>query len=694
MRCNRPHTLTDTCRKGVFSAIMAATAAMLLLCQVGASHAQPAPSSTPDTAETLFQQDPPPKKKPKQPKKKKPKEPPEQEQATPLPADSVAVDSVEQRRSRQPQAPSFEPDTTAPALPEMRSLRIDRTVYWRTGYKDAGEALGITPGLFPRQSSYFAEPFHLVPPGGGSEDLLVLYRGRPFNDPVTGAASLSAIAVGEIGYADYTPVWNGLGRSSSGPVLELHTPYRYPTRPLTRIAYRQGLYSLGHADWRIQQKVSPFFRYHIGIDGGEYAGRKPNTDSKTIYLRLGGRQKIYDWGWLELAWMQNRIDFGYANEPGIRRTHRNDLDAIFTRSTHSDSVNWLAAAWYVRSERKYLGGREDGNRLGMRLRFQRQFSVHELAFQTDVERTAALFGTFPIRENPKGERLVTGVTASDKLTLGLLNTDIALRGELGDRAVHPDGRGRKLLPRLGGTGSVDIGDTLGHGLLGLASLGWRWPSLDQSYGFWAINSPERYNDLFPVPDSSFTYSGNAALDPVGGLFAGGGYRYRFSEDRLVKLTAGYRKYIDPVVTVETQPKHFTRETGEDVDGLEFTGFAWTPSWGPWSMTGAWTWSALPDEGVPVPNTWGFAGLRFEKFFYEGQLRVRASTDARYWGSYTYLGVEEPGVWHLNALLSVKVISFEIYIGNINILSNQYEFQPGYPSMFREEIWGVRWTLWN
>ena len=46
----------------------------------------------------------------------------------------------------------------------------------------------------------------------------------------------------------------------------------------------------------------------------------------------------------------------------------------------------------------------------------------------------------------------------------------------------------------------------------------------------------------------------------------------------------------------------------------------------------------------------------------------------------------------DGLISVQVLSFEVYWGTNNLLSNQYEFIPGWPSMFREEIWGVRWTL--
>ncbi len=636
-----------------------------------------------------------PKKPPIPGSKPVPSALPAESDSTLLPYDSLATDSLaDQRRRRQRSAPAFVPDTTAPAPALFPAMRFERDVFWRISYKDAGEAIGIAPGLFPRQSSYYAEPFHLTPPGGDGRDLLVLYRGRPFNDPVTGAATMSAFAVEEMASYDLSPTWSGVGPSSSGPVLKLNQPYRYPVKPMTRVIYRQGFYGLGHADWRIQQKVSPYFRYYFGLDYGQYEGRKPNTDSQPTWIRLGGRQKLYDWGYLDFAWMQNRIEYGYADRSGIRRTHRNDVDLAFTRNTHGDSLRWTAAGWYVRSERKYYRGKEDGNRLGFRFNHQRQLTNREVELQLDVERTAALFGTFPVIENPKGDRTVAGLTASDKLTLDLFTAGLSLRAETGNRAEKADGSGERWLTRFGGTVNAELGDSTGHGLLGLATLGWRWPSLDESYGFWKTNTPERYVDLFPVPDSILSYSGNGALDPVGGLFAGGGYRYRINERYHLRVMAGYRKYIDPINVVMTAPKTYTRETGDDVDGLEVTGFAWLPVWGPFSTTGSWTMSSLPDEGVPIPNEWGFAGLRYEQFFYNGQLRWRATADARYWGDYTYLGVTEEGRWHFNGMISAKVLSFEVYFGYNNFLSNLYEFQPGYPSMFREEFWGVRWTLWN
>ncbi|MDP8206918.1 MAG: Plug domain-containing protein [Candidatus Electryonea clarkiae] len=614
-----------------------------------------------------------------------------------LNVDSMSIDSTQDSDIEPiPEPESLDSDTIPPRQPSPTATILHREDFSRFGYKDAGEAIGTIHGIYPRQSSFFGQPFYLIPPGGSGRDLLVLYRGRPYNDPVTGAASFNTFAVEEIERVDLETGWSGVGISNSGPVLTLHPISAYLTTPLTNVIFRKGFYGLGHADWRIAQKLTKDFRYHAGIDIGEYRGRRHNSQANSAQLRLGGRRRLSKYGNLDFSWMQSEIKYGRAKKTGYNNIRRNDFDLAWSSGEIVDSSFSEAAAWYVRSERGYFGGREQGYRLGGRLLHERQISSHRFGFTVDSEKTGALFGTFPSMKNPKGQREIGGITLSDRIDKQQLKADIAVRGEAGTIALYSDGRGRKILPRFGGAFSVDYGDVLGPGVIGSSSLGWRWPALDESYGLWFVHSPERLMDLNPVPDSLDSYSGDATLEPVGGFYSGAGGRWRFSERRGIRLVAGYRRYIKPIIPMEniTAPGNWTAVQDDNHEGIELTGNGWVDVYGPFSLAGAFTITDVKMKESSIPGKWGWGSLRFENHYFSDQLRMRITFTSYYWGEYDYQDQNQRARMIQDGMIAAKIMDFEVYWGTNNIFSHLYDYQPGNPSMFREEVWGVRWILWN
>ncbi len=613
--------------------------------------------------------------------------------STGIELDSLSSDSTDTLASRvEKETIPLVSDTIAPPLPLTSSVRLTNGEFARYAYKDAGEALGILPGIYPRQTSFFGGSFYLVPPGGSGRDLLVIYKNRPFNDPVTGSMDFSSFAVEEMGTVDYSRAWSGSGPFSSNSVISIHSPHEYGLHPKTTVKYRQGFYGLGHVDWRITQKLSHDFRYHFGIDIGEYRGRRRNSSANTSQLRLGARQKLGQYGYLDFSWLQTRIRHGRAFYSGHNRYHRNDIDLTWLNTVSEDQLPIMVSGWYTRSERGFYSGSENGYRLGGALNFAHQADNHNLSFRIDTERIGALFGNYPFRQNPKGSREIYGITLSDKISSNIFSLDVSARGEAGTISTHPDGRGREILFKPGGSAMLDIGKPQGIGVLGLTSMGWRWPGLDESYGFWSINRPERFMDLVPLPDSAATYIGRGDLQPVGGIFTGGGLRWNQVKNHSARIMAGYRSYIDPISTQPDTNNVWTPVQAGERSGIEITGLGDLKIYGPFSIASAFTWTDLINEGEPLPEIWGWGSVRYENLFYNGQLRVRISLTSNYWGEYTHQDQTEEASWIHNGLISIKIMNFEFYWGTNNIFSNLYEYQPGYASMFREEIWGVRWNL--
>lgn len=605
-------------------------------------------------------------------------------------ADSLA-ESLTPLRARPPE---LLPDTLSPPPPPPGVVRMDRDDWTAFGYKDTGDIVSLLPGLFPRHASLYAEPYYIAPPGGSGRDLLVLYRGRPYNDPVHGAANFSPYAVEEAALLDAAPGWGGSGPSSPGPVLSLHPPFVYPTTPMTRIVYRQGFYGLGHADWRIAQKLNRSFAYHFGLDIGEYEGRYTNSQAATSLLRLGARRDFGPLGSLEIDWMQSRVRHGEPLGSRSLSQHRNDLDLLWAVGDREDPARLETAGWYVRSRRGYGTGEEDGNRLGGRVSLFLRAGRHHLAGRVDYERQAAAFQ--PIRGfgTPKGERFVGGVTLSDLYTSPTLRAAAGFRGEVGTVGkVNKPGE-RRLLPMAGGWASFDWGGRGGPGLIGTATRGWRWPALDESYGRWVADPPERLMDPVPLPADAASYTGNGALEPFTGTYAGLGARWRFDGGRSVQLLAGLRRWGGPPEPRETAPGVFSMKPGPSRGGPEITGSGRVPLYGPFSLAGAWTYSEAGDPEAPIPAQWGYGGLRFENLYYDGELRMRVSLNARYWGEWTTTAGRQPAGWVYDGVITAKIFDFEAYWGTNNLLDSTYAFLPGRPMMHRDEIWGVRWVLWD
>jgi len=596
------------------------------------------------------------------------------------------------------------PDTLSQERNEPLAIHLDRSSFTCFGYKDAGEIAAIAPGHFPRQTTLYAQPFYLVSPGASGRELLVLYRGRPYNNPITGAADLSAFAPEEIESLDLSSGNYGSTYLSSSSVLRLNVPRYYPTKPRTQLVYRQGFYGLGHVDWRIAQSVSPQFRYHIGINIGEYRGARLNSKANISLVRLGGEQNYGRYGCLGLYWMQTRLDYGEPLGVKSNSIHRNDLDLIWRSGVETDTLYAEVGGWYTRNKQGYGYNDEDGYRLGLRASLTRKYNSQESTWFSSAERVAARFARTPGKEAPKGLCDISALGLEERYRKDKLSIRLGLRMELFSSSEIPAEGDRDIHFRAGGSLDFDFGDSLGLGILETTSLGWRPPGLDETYGFWTIHSPQTSMDLNPVPDSSLKYEGNKELtDPVGGFFSGVGGRWNFPNQRYFRIIAGYRSIINPLHPVEiVSPAGgdayattiwTTQKLGEQ-EGYELTSIGWIDLYGPFSLAGSYTWSNVGDEEEPVPDSWGWASLRFLNHYYQGQLRLRITLTARYWGTYKYQDSVQPAEWFWDGLIHARIFNFEVYWGTNNITSRRYEFLPSYPAMHRDEIWGVRWILFD
>ncbi len=610
-----------------------------------------------------------------------------------LPADSAAaLDSLVVLP--EPLPPIIPPDSTAPVTRSQTSFKLTNREFQRHTFRDAGQAITTAPGLFPRHPDIYGQPFYVVPAGGSPRDVGVWFRGRPFDDPLTGATNFSTFVPEEIQIAEYEPAATGY-RMSSGPTINLVQPYVYERVPVTRIVYRQGWYGLGRADWRIANQLTDAFAYHIGVNIAEFQGRYANTVANTSHLRIGGRQTIRNVGVLSAQWMETRDRWGRAFDTKTSSFHRNDIDISLSSGEPGDSLYREVAAWYVRSQSGFGYGDEDGNRLGLRAQQGvAGFYGHNLAVRADVERTAARFNRRKNNIDPQASRLTAGIGAEDQYTFGPFELQGSLRTEYSTISLQPDTTDVDDTMLIGGSASATYSITDSLRVLGLVSSSWRYPGLDESAGYWSVRTPDRWMDILPVPDYTTYYYGEPTLKPVKTDYAGAGVTMGWPDYRQVYVMSGVRQWRDQIITYVESDIAWTRKNTVNYTTYETSAYAWTPIWGPISAAGSFTYAEPITPTAPVPETYGWASLRFMDFYYEGQLRIRATVNAYYWGEYQTSSYTQDAAILYDAILNARIFNFEAYFGVRNLRSTPYQFIPGYPNMHRSEIWGVRWLLWK
>jgi hypothetical protein len=590
--------------------------------------------------------------------------------------------------------PIVPPDTTGPRPYSISSFRLVNREFQRHGYKDGIEVITVAPGLYPRQTELYGQPAYAIPAGGSARDLTVMFRGRPFNEPVTGATNFTTFEPEEIQIAEYQPA-SVAGIASSGPMIRLIQPYVYGTVPRTQIIYRQGWYGLGRADWRIAHQISNEYAYHVGVNVSEFQGRFTNTYANTSHLRIGGRRTLRNIGQLSIQWMEMRDRTGRPYDLGTNSLHRQDVDISLSSGTPGDSLYRELALWYVRSESAYRYGSEDGNRLG--IRFEQGYGDlhgHNLSERIDVERIAARFVRRPNDPDPQADRLTAGISFTDLTSLGKINLEGAIRGEYSTLNVVPDTASVDDDFLIGGSvaASYSLMDSLQ--LLGLASSSWRYPSLDESAGFWSVRTPDRWMDVLSVPDFTNFSLGNVSLKPVKTEYLGTGLQKTWSDFRQLRLMSGMRQWRDQIIAYQSEADTWTRRNVDTYSSLETTAYVWAPVYGPVTLAGSFTYAEPITATAPVPDTYGWVSARFMDHYYMGQLRIRATATAYYWGEYQTSDYAQDAVWTYELLFNAKIFDFEAYYGTRNLLSTAYEFIPGYSNLHREEIWGVRWILFR
>ncbi len=599
-------------------------------------------------------------------------------------------------------------DSLAPPRPAGTSRYSHDYFNWFP-YQDGGELVSVLPGLFSRHRSLYGTPFYLIPSRISGRELLVTYRGRPFNDPVTGAMNFSIVAPEEIGIVDLSQYWSGQSSFSSGPVLAIIPYHEYTNRPMVQVVYRQGYFGLGNADWRLSHKLHDYFRYYFGVNIGEYEGRYVNSAASSTLIRMGGEFNLGTSGILGVYYNQSRLRYWNDRSTGKSHNRRHDLDLIWRLHAPSDTSFYEIGAWHTSSFRKY---NEYGTRNGIRFRMDRLLDKHRLTLSADAEHLSATLNRFEHKADPKGKRTIVGVTLSDLYYSDFLRINGSVRTETGsigtvestpDSASNMLDAGLKYILRPGGSFTAEYGDTAGMTFIGTSSLGWRWPGLNESYGHWTITRHESDTDPVFPPTGWYRYEGTASLKPVGGLFAGIGGMYRFDSNRSVRIMAGYRRYIDPITQVVVSDSLWSNKNDDDLEGFEFDAEGWIHIYKPVSFAFSMTYCNIGDKNQPIPEYYGWTSLRYEQEFYNGQLRFRSALTGYLNGEYTYNEVLAGGStllhrqsdsFQLDYHIAARVLSFELFWGIRNQFSERYEYIPEYPSLYREEYWGVRWVLWD
>ncbi len=608
--------------------------------------------------------------------------------------DSLAIAQNDSLLNNEPQFVPYEPDLTHPHKIVPASIKIDQIEFSKHGYRSTVDLSTLLPGLFKRHVDLFAQPAYPIVPGGSGRDLRVTFNNRPYDDPITDAANLNTFAVEEVFQIFQSNAWNGVGFANSGPVITLQAPYSYSSNPETRIIYRQGIYGVGNVDWRISQQVTNEFAYHFGLNIGEYQGRYSNTEANTSLIRLGGNKYYYNIGLVTLNWMQSRIDQGRALLTGNAGIHRNDLDLIVS-SGNRDSLNYREVGlWYVRMQRGYSVGSEDGNRVGARFVQNYTFKKHhKLVFRTDFERSALRIAQPTYAGFPEGSRSVGGISIMDRVELTKLKINASIRSEYYSTSSSQDTITTDSKIQIGGSLASEYGNTEGLGLLSLLSSSWRWPSLDESFGYWNNDAPERWMESGFYPNQT-VYQGNPDLKPIKTNYGGLGIRYNFNSNSNIRIMAGIRRWQDPIGNVTIADTVRTKTNLSNLTLNEMTAHANFKLIGPFSFAGSYTWSDAPTYNLIMPEYWGWESLRFDDTFYDGNLIINIALTRRHFGESTYAGIKKEATSFYDGLIRMRISQFEAFIGNNNYYSAHYTLIPNYVDQHKTEIWGVRWILFD
>jgi hypothetical protein len=393
--------------------------------------------------------------------------------------------------------------------------------------------------------------------------------------------------------------------------------------------------------------------------------------------------------------MQSDLKWQRPFFSGTSTNRRDDADITLSGGRRWRGDYREIAVWYTRSRWGYPGGSEDGSRAGGRILWEPRLSeVNQLLLTADIDRAGARFQPLASGVAPGGQRFVSGFTVSDRYSRGLLHLKGSVRGEIARYTDRNTDDNPFSYTRGGGHVSALFGDTLGFGVELGATKSWRWASLDETYGFWSRDEPNRFMDLRDIEEGINKVYGDPSLGPIETTWSGGGLRWIFNDNRLLRFRVGRRQWSSTHDVQEAFYSVYVRRELPGFDAIEASGEMDLRIAGPFSASGAWTYMNAGDREFPMPEQWGWLSLRSDHRYYNGQLLIRGDVTLRHFGEYSSSEYHQPARNLVDLSVRVILLGFELYYSRTNVTQEMYEYAPGYTGMHLGEVWGIRWVLLN
>jgi len=565
--------------------------------------------------------------------------------------------------------------TAVPASAEPASDALDYSVWDKTYYQDGADLFRFLPGFFHYDLALPGQPQYLV---HRQNQIAVTIFGLPQNSALTGSYDLLQLSPGYIQTieSDQSAVD---GVISAAGVVELRPEKIDPSKPYSRVNYRDGYYGFGAADFVFAQRLSKAYTLQAGGRVSEFNGRFANSKQNGEKFH-GSMFYFRPEGWnFQLTFLSHHNRGEITHTSDRRLFLRQDL---FLLGENSSPNPISFAGQHYTSEDDYYN-KPDALEQAYRFRLSQKRNL--LGFKLEP---ALFLEWYSVHLSGFAERQASAAAA--------VQAHSQLFSRLINRSAVSLASGRELLLNLASVFEYKLADNASTALTCARTQQPALP-LCRIYGLTAEDYFLPASPLWALPPAA-QIEPNYELQPqtiesinLSGQFLFGTY-LRF------KPAIFHQRQFDCFSLQPSSPGcwrwvnlPYEQLSGGEA-GLEFA------DWRGFSGHLNWTYQNPPSTANFIPHHWGFISAAWQHKFYQGDLDFTVEIHGSYiasrageiGGSHHNLG--DDNVWGLLLLYSIG--DFTFFWGNENIFSRQYEIIPGYEMIHREEVWGINWIFWD
>ncbi|MDK9700447.1 MAG: hypothetical protein OEM52_09915 [bacterium] len=560
------------------------------------------------------------------------------------------------------------------------------------------------PGIYSLHHGFYGQPaFAIAPhdPQGMKTEIF----GRDNSNPISGFTPDDLLPVRGVSNVSGGPF------SEEGNVVKIDPLIPTPRRAMMLVDYRDGFYALGRADFRFFQPLTTIDHWGFATSVSQADGRFRGAALDATTLLAHYRHTPIGKPAFALFGRQTTDHYGIAYyEENMRSIKRFDVDAILAKSLPGeifvdsllrDSLernaspsllpfsHWKLQGYWTRNQtRLFRLPVNEGRRLGVSGTVTNRIGSGEIVTSLRLEE---------LRANLDQSLVPVQIQLEGKVSVSqnwLVPVRVTLSG-IGTNQYKTEPQGKL---------AFDLPNTLFERTTVWSARSVRFPTIEELYQNDSLTQYSRsYDPVVLANSATKMYAGYEKLQPVKSWRGGFQLKKNFSSQTVTELFFTSVTETNPIATtIQLDTIYGSVYSPRNGDELKYNmaGFTFKShpfGWGVIDATG--TYVKYENEApYYVPTVWGQCDIGTVGSYKRDALQWSAITRFRFIGEREWITTQgttkKSARVPIDLLLSVQIYSLRINWGATNFFGENYEELPGFQAMHREEVWGIRWTLWD